>query len=302
VRQLATCLFVLAVVPTARAQDESAGAAAPPDPLAEARAAYAAEEFDRAAELFANATGLEPAGVATVEIHLGILARARGEREAARAHFDRALAIDPALVAPRELPPRGRAIFEAARRARSGPLALVAEPPSELSERGAITIALRVENAPPAWLSDLRATLVAPDGRVRWWDVLHVDATEVTIPAPVWESIETAELVIEARRDGGNIAARSTLALARPQPLPPIEPLPEPEPEPLEEPAIGLAPAEQDLTPQRADDRTIFEEPAFWAVVGSVVAVGVTAAILGATVRDHYVVGPAVVVPALTFP
>ncbi|MCZ7680012.1 MAG: hypothetical protein M5U28_15105 [Sandaracinaceae bacterium] len=62
------------------------------------------------------AGGLAPSDTARAHLRLGVLARAvGGDAEEAQRHFAVALAVDPRLAAPDELPPAERARFEALR-------------------------------------------------------------------------------------------------------------------------------------------------------------------------------------------
>lgn len=263
--------------------------AAAQEPLADARAAYDAGDLEEASGLYEQARvagGLEPEQLAEVELRLGVIARASSDPDGMRLHFERALALDPALEAPSELPPRGRRALEALRALQHGTIGAATDLP-ELPETGPVDVHAAVTNAPEGMVTELRFTLG------EWSEIVPVTPGTATVPEDRWPT-DAAELVVDALTPEHNVVARARLEVPGRTPPPPPPPPPPPEPEPDLTPAPPPAttvPAEALAPPPSPPPRSLLEEPAVWVSLGAVVVGAIVAAVLAATLHDRYVVG-----------
>lgn len=258
------------------------------EPLADARAAFDAGDLEEASSLYEQARvagGLEPEQLAEVELRLGVIARASSDPDGMRVHFERALALDPTLEAPSELPPRGRRALEALRALQHGTIEAAADPPV-LPETGPVEVRARVANAPDGMITELRFTLG------EWSETVPLAPGTATVPEDRWPT-ETTELVVDALTPEHNVATRARLEVPGrvppPPPPPPPPPVPEPDLTPTAPPPPTIAP--EAVAPPPPPPRSPLEEPALWVAVGVVVAGAIVGAVLGATLHDRYVVG-----------
>ncbi len=258
-------------------------------PLVQARSAYQAGALDRAQrgyEAALSGGGLGPAELAETELYLGVIARATSDPAAMRAHFARAVAVDPSVQAPAELPPRGRRALEEARAASSGAITLRVAPPV-VATSGPVVVRAVVERAPPGMITDVRFTL-GP-----WTATVPESVGRVDVPEDAWPRAP-GDLVVEALTTGRNVASRVQLTVsARPAPSAPTPP------ETVATEPVRLSPADavERLDRQEATvvvipiETSALEEPAVWIVVGLVIVAAVTAAVLAVTLHDRYIVG-----------
>ncbi|MEZ4336352.1 MAG: hypothetical protein R3B82_06970 [Sandaracinaceae bacterium] len=140
----------------------------------------------------------QPALVAAVHRHLGILHAILGEDDAAQRAFERSLAIEPDQTVPEEISPPQQDYFRTAQRVRRGrPLELVIDRPDERSLRG------RATDAPDALVARVRVH-VAGLG----WEHTSEDGAPIAIPEERAHDHLRVELTaLDA--DGNVLASRS---------------------------------------------------------------------------------------------
>ncbi|MCB9611516.1 MAG: tetratricopeptide repeat protein [Sandaracinus sp.] len=230
----------------------------------------ALEGFDAAL----RAGGLEGSALARVHWHLGVLHAIVGEVDAARADFGRALAIDPSLAVPDELPPEKQALFEEVRRTTRRaelhvePVAIDANADSTLRVRA------------PAGLVSRTVLECTPPGGEPW--TVEVDGDEALVPSPAWRGARRLGIRAVAFDAHGNVVARttSTLVAATVGVTEPDDP--------------SHAPSHYALPTEPPRERSVAKSPWLWLGVGAVVIGGVVAAVLVATRDTRYFVEPEV--------
>ena len=221
--------------------------------LTEARARY---------EAVIAAGSAEPPALAEAHLRLGILRAASGDEAGARAELASALAIDPELTTPEELPPDQAAWVDDARRTPRIELRC------ELGESG---VRVAAEGGPEGLLARVRVAGAA------WSTTLEAGGGEVPVPSSEWQD-GVLRLRVEALDAAGGVLGRRMVELRREAAaveadagattvaLPPVEPA-----------VLALPPA-------REDD--VASSPWLWIGVGAgVVLIGAAIAI-GFAVAD----------------
>jgi hypothetical protein len=214
--------------------------------------------------------GLEGSTLARVHWHLGVLHAIVGDDTAARVDFGNALAIDPSLPVPDELPPEKQALYEAVRRdTRRAELHVE---PLEVDPEGETL--LRVVAPPIA--SRTRLEVTPPDGDP--WSV-ETTTTSARVDAAAWRGAPRLVVRAIAFDAYGNVVARTSVSLVAPRRAP----------ESTEGPEAYALPYE---TPS---ERSVAKSPWLWLGIGAVVIGGAVAAVLLTRRDTRYVAEPSVV-------
>jgi hypothetical protein len=276
---LSSLLASTAAVRSVAAQEPRRGEAsdveAPSVESAEAR--YRRGDLPGALEAFdatLRAGGLEGSTLARVHWHLGVLHAIVGDEAAARTDFASALAIDPSLPMPDELPPEKQALFASVRR--DTQRAELHVEPLEVDPEGE-TI-LRVVAPPLATRTRLEVT--PPDGEP--WSV-ETSSTSARVDAAAWRGAPRLVVRAIAFDAYGNVVARTSVSLVAPRRSS----------EPVEGPERYALPYES------PPERSVAKSPWLWLGIGAVVIGGAVAAVLLTTRDTRYVAEPSVVRPGL---
>lgn len=241
--------------------------------LAEADAAYAAGELDRALARFDGALregGHSSAELARIHLHLGILRASFGDRDAARRAFAYALAVDSTLAAPRALGPELRTVFDDARAERAAQrLALEVRPAGRLVRGEDLTLRLAASGAPAGLVGALRVRVARGDAAPAFVERVEGSGpANVALSGAAWSAGDAVEVVVDVLDEYGNTIA------SEPRSLSPSGPIANPTP-----------------PPERAQrSRGWLSSPWFWIAAGVVVA-GTTAGVLYLTAEERYVIG-----------
>lgn len=215
----------------------------------------------------------EPATLVTAHVYLGVIHATMGDEPLARRDFSVALAIDPQLIAPSELSPSLRRIFDEVR-GQTEPLSVEIEAPEAVAG-AAFGLVVQVEHAPHLFRA-VRVRAVPEDGDA-WVGRLENRATELQVPATAWNGGARLSIVVEVLTPYGGVLARETRSVEGS--LPGVAA------------AVGTAgasPLHSD-TPTDSGGGSVVEEAWFWILIGTVVAGGVAAAILIPTVGTQTV-------------
>jgi len=203
-------LLMALVIASGPAATWAQGAVAP------ALAAYQRGELDQAAQLFRQALetpGNSPETLVVIHRHLGILASASGDHEAARAAFEVSLALDPEQEAPSELGGAQRAPFDAARTAREGRrLRVEVQLPPAAVAAGA-EVAVAATDAPEALVDAMRIRVRSGE-RPEWF--LRLDGAgphTVAIPSSAISVGAATTVTAEALDRHGGVVGTAQEAL-----------------------------------------------------------------------------------------
>ncbi len=224
--------------------------------LQEAEAAYVEVDFEttlRAAQTAIDSGELSPTELARAYELLGVSAVALGDAEAAREVFLRMLSIDPERQLDDTVPPRFRQPFLEAR-------GIVSARPDRMAAE--VTLA-RANGA-------VRVVLVDPYEMVERLR-LHMRA-EGEVAFETFEAAYAEETMAPFAAASGEGAVEYWLELIDPRGNQVLVDGTEFSPNVLGARAVGGGGGGGEVVP--AAGRSIFEEPAFWIVVGAVVVVG----------------------------
>lgn len=262
-RQLPLALLLLTTL-------ASQGAAQSPEA---AEALYRRGDLPGALEAFERtlqAGGLEGTALARVHWHLGILHAIVGQLDVARADFALALAVDPSLPTPDELPPERQALFEEVRA--SSVRAELHLEPLEVDPEGETL--LRV--VAPRFAARTRLEITPPDAEP--WSV-ETSTREATIEAAAWRGATRVTVRAVAFDAHGNVVAHTSTSLVAPRASTPEE-----------DPSQYALPTAE---PNR--ERSAAASPWLWLGVGAVVVGGVVAAVLLSSRDPRFEAEPSVV-------
>lgn len=213
--------------------------------------------------------GLEGSTLARVHWHLGVLHAIVGDEAAARTDFGNALAIDPSLPVPDELPPEKQALYEAVRR--DTPRAELHVEPLEVDPEGA-TI-LRV--VAPRLATRTRLEVTPPEGDP--WSV-ETTTTSAQIDAAAWRGAPRLVVRATAFDAYGNVVARTSVSFVAPRGS-----------------DLTEDPEQYALPHETPSERSVAKSPWLWLGIGAVVVGGAVAAVLLTTRDTRYVAEPSVV-------
>lgn len=195
-----------------------------------------------------------------------------GDDDAARVDFSNALAIDPSLAVPDELPPEKQALYETVRRdTRRAELHVE---PIEVDPEGETQ--LRV--VAPSLAARTRLEVSPPDGEP--WSI-ETTTSSATLDAAAWRG--AARLVVRATSFDvhGNVVARTSISLvARPVDRG-VE--------------VGGESDRNGLPQETPSERSVAKSPWLWLGIGAVVIGGAVAAVLLTSRDTRYVAEPSVV-------
>lgn len=268
----AACLLLMGFASAAAAQE-------PADRFAQGEAAYAEVDLEAALTHYQAAWrgGIEDgARLALVHLRLGTLHAMLGRADEARGHFAVAVALDPSLEAPAELPPALRGLFDAAMEARA---------PYEVNTE-------QIEAGPP---TRLRITASASlEGVAETLSVTVADDAprapsaeapfELTVPLSAFAERDTVRVVARALDAHGGLLAASQIDVERPVPAVAVS-FPD-APPPVRLP--DASPAQDD------DDEGILASPWFWLTSALVMlaAGGLAVGLAVGLGQDVYEFGP----------
>ncbi len=222
----------------------------------------------------------EPAPLITAHVYLGVIHATMGDEPLARRDFAVALALDPELVAPSELSPSLRRVFDEVR-ASARRLEVAIEAPEDPVAGSAIALRVVARNAPAHVVAALRVRVVPAEGEP-WVTRAEGADARVTVPASAWGGGAQVQITAEALTTHGGVLASSARSLGGRLP----------------EVAEAIAGSAEDPLAGGATTSggggSVAEEAWFWILIGVIVAGGVAAAILIPTVgtQDVYDLGP----------
>lgn len=237
----AAALILLSLTASASAQDVEA-----------AVTAYHEARFDDASRILDEVlqTPMEdPAELSRAHFLLARLAIIEGRREDAQAHFEIALAIDPQLTTPDDLPPDDAAEFQRVRESRRGePIEIQVTPDGPVVGGETLNLRYEVQNSPAGLVTAVRARPGIDGTAIRSAGTQN----SLTIPGHFWSS-GSLGVAVEAVTDTGAVARRVQLTFEADEP---------------------------------GDDSAITASPWFWVAIGSGVAVVAAAVVIGVVVAS----------------
>lgn len=150
------------------------------------------------------------AAVATIHWHLGVLSTITGAEAEARRAFERALALDPSLRIPDELPPQGQTVYrELQREAQRMEIRL--RTPEAHSDRST-SVEFSLHHAPDDFAWEVRVES-APEGSAPWSSTTSASRGAIDVPAAAWRGSPSIALRVVVLDRHGNELTRAQTTL-----------------------------------------------------------------------------------------
>lgn len=215
----------LLVAPTLASADDTA-------PIAGAEEAWQVGDIDKAGKLYEQALkqgGLSPSDTLSAFVREGAWLAATGKRDAAIHAFRNAAIINPDFAYPEEAGPKGKPLYEKARKeaAGQGRLEVTVDAPKKLDPNHSFRVKASVPDALAPLFDALAIHVEDKPGHVVHVDEKALETSTITFEVPPAAAVGGATLEVRVSAVGGqkNEWARTVVHIPVTKPLAPLAPV-----------------------------------------------------------------------------